>query len=43
VRPALDLPPEFEAQALVALGYPQPGSGPPLRPPVAANDFLIQR
>ena len=40
---ALGLPPEFEAQALVALGYPRPGSEPPPRPPLAVGDFLIQR
>jgi len=43
VRRALGLPPEFEAQALVALGYPRPGSEPPPRPPFAVGDFLIQR
>ena len=43
VRRALDLPPEFEAQALVALGYPRPGSEPLPRPPLAVGDFLIQR
>jgi coenzyme F420-0:L-glutamate ligase/coenzyme F420-1:gamma-L-glutamate ligase len=43
VRRALDLPPEFEAQALVPLGYPQPGSGPPPRPPLTVADFLIDR
>jgi len=43
VRRALDLPPEFEAQALVALGYPRPGSEPPPRPPFAVGGFLTQR
>ena len=43
VRRALGLPPQFEAQALVALGYPRPGIEPPPRPPLTANDFLIQR
>jgi coenzyme F420-0:L-glutamate ligase/coenzyme F420-1:gamma-L-glutamate ligase len=43
VQRALGLPPEFEAQALVALGYPQPGREPPPRPPVTAGDFLIHR
>ena len=43
VRQVLGLPPEFEAQALVALGYPQPGSEPPPRPPLTVGDFLIQR
>jgi coenzyme F420-0:L-glutamate ligase/coenzyme F420-1:gamma-L-glutamate ligase len=41
VRRALRLPPEFQAQALVALGYP--GSEPPPRLPLTASDFLIQR
>ena len=43
VRRALGLPPEFEAQALVALGYPRPGSEPPPRPPFAVGGFLTQR
>ena len=43
VRRALGLPPEFEAQALVALGYPRPGAKPTPRPPLAARDFLIRR
>ena len=43
VRRALRLPPEFEAQALVALGYPRPGAEPPPRPPLTAHDFLIRR
>jgi len=43
VRRALGLPPEFEAQALVALGYPPSGSKPPPRPPLTVGDFLIQR
>ena len=43
VRRALGLPPQFEAQALVAVGYPQPGSEPPPRPPLTVGDFLIQR
>jgi len=42
VRRALGLSPDFQAQALVALGYPQPGSPPP-RPPLAVDDFLIHR
>ncbi len=32
VRQALDLPPEYEAQALVALGYPAPAVSPGPRP-----------
>ncbi len=43
VRRALRLPPEFQAQALVALGYPHASSEPPPRPPLAASDFLVQR
>ena len=43
VRRVLGLPPDFEAQALVALGYPQPGREPSPRPPVTADDFLIHR
>jgi F420 biosynthesis protein FbiB-like protein len=43
VRRALGLPPDFEAQALVALGYPRPGAEPPPRPPLTAGDFLIRR
>jgi F420 biosynthesis protein FbiB-like protein len=43
VRRALDLPPEFEVQALVALGYPRSGSGPPPRPALTVDDFLIHR
>jgi coenzyme F420-0:L-glutamate ligase/coenzyme F420-1:gamma-L-glutamate ligase len=43
VRRALGLPPQFEAQALVALGYPRPGLKPSPRAPLTANDFLIHR
>jgi hypothetical protein len=43
VRRALSLSPEFEAQALLALGYPRPGAKPPPRPPVIVDDFLIHR
>jgi len=43
VRRALGLSPEFEPQALVALGYPQPGSPPPPRPPLTVNHFIIHR
>lgn len=43
VRRALSLSPEFEAQALVAMGYPRPGAQPPPRPPVIVDDFLIHR
>ena len=43
VRRALGLLPEFEAQALVALGYPRAVSEPPPRTPVTVADFLIQR
>jgi len=43
VRRALGLSMDFQAQALVALGYPQPGSDPPPRPPLTVGDFLIHR
>lgn len=43
VRRALDLPPAFQPQALVALGYPRSGNPPRRRPPVAVNHFLIHR
>ena len=43
VRRALGLPPDFEAQALVALGYPRPANRPPRRPPLTVDDFLIHR
>ena len=43
VRRALGLPPDFQAQALVALGYPRPGSEPPPRPPLALDDLLSHR
>ena len=43
VRRALGLPPEFEAQALVPLGYPRPGAEPPPRPPLTLRDFLLHR
>jgi coenzyme F420-0:L-glutamate ligase/coenzyme F420-1:gamma-L-glutamate ligase len=43
VRRALGLPPEFQAQALVALGYPRAGSRPPPRPPLTVRDFLTHR
>ncbi|HJX61618.1 MAG TPA: nitroreductase family protein [Dehalococcoidia bacterium] len=42
VRRALGLS-QFEAQALLALGYPRAASGPPPRPPLTIDDFLIQR
>jgi len=43
VRRALGLPPDFEAQALLAIGYPQKDSEPPPRPPLTVGDFLIHR
>ena len=43
VRRALGLPPEFQAQALMALGYPRPGAEPAPRPRVIVSDFLIHR
>lgn len=43
VREALDLPPDYEPQFLVALGYPQPGFAPPPRPELKAEEFLLRR
>ncbi len=43
VRRTLSLPSDFQAQALVALGYPRPGSDPQPRPPLTVDDFLIHR
>jgi coenzyme F420-0:L-glutamate ligase/coenzyme F420-1:gamma-L-glutamate ligase len=40
---ALDLPPDFQPQALVALGYPKEGLRLPPRPPLAARDHIIER
>jgi coenzyme F420-0:L-glutamate ligase/coenzyme F420-1:gamma-L-glutamate ligase len=43
VRLALDLPPDFEPQALIALGYPKKGLHLPPRPPLAVRDHIIDR
>ncbi|MFQ6019964.1 MAG: nitroreductase family protein [Dehalococcoidia bacterium] len=40
---ALGLPPEYEPQFLVTMGYPPPGSRPPPRPELRADDFLLHR
>ena len=43
VRLALDLPPDFQPQALIALGYPRKGLRLPPRPPLAVRDHIIER
>ncbi len=43
VRLALDLPSDFQPQALVALGYPKEGLRLPPRPPLAVRDHIIER
>jgi coenzyme F420-0:L-glutamate ligase/coenzyme F420-1:gamma-L-glutamate ligase len=43
VRLALDLPPDFQPQALIALGYPREGLRLPPRPPLAVRDHIIER
>ncbi|MGQ9573608.1 MAG: nitroreductase family protein [Dehalococcoidia bacterium] len=43
VRSALDLPTDFQPQALVALGYPKQGLRLPPRPPLAVRDHIIDR
>ena len=40
---ALDLPPDFQPQALVAIGYPKEGLRLPPRPPLAVRDHIIER
>jgi coenzyme F420-0:L-glutamate ligase/coenzyme F420-1:gamma-L-glutamate ligase len=40
---ALDLPSDFQPQALIALGYPKEGLRLPPRPPVAVRDHIIER
>ena len=40
---ALDLPPDFQPQALVPLGYPKEGLRLPSRPPLAVRDHIIDR
>ena len=43
VRAALDLPPDWAPAFLVLLGYPRAGPGTAARPPVAAEEFLVER
>jgi coenzyme F420-0:L-glutamate ligase/coenzyme F420-1:gamma-L-glutamate ligase len=43
VRHALDLPSDFQPQALIALGYPKEGLRLPPRAPLAARDHIIDR
>lgn len=43
VRLALDLPPDFQPQALVALGYPKESLRLPPRPPLAVRDHIVER
>jgi len=43
VRLALDLPPDFQPQALIALGYPREGLRLPPRPPLTVRDHIIER
>jgi coenzyme F420-0:L-glutamate ligase/coenzyme F420-1:gamma-L-glutamate ligase len=40
---ALDLPADFQPQALVALGYPKEGLRLPPRPPLAVRDHILER
>jgi len=40
---ALDLPSDFQPQALIALGYPKEGLHLPPRPPLAVRDHIIDR
>jgi coenzyme F420-0:L-glutamate ligase/coenzyme F420-1:gamma-L-glutamate ligase len=43
VRQALDLPSDFQPQALIALGYPKRGLRLAPRPPLAVRDHIIDR
>ena len=43
VDSALDLPPDYEPQFLVAIGYPRSGWAPPPRPELRSEEFLIER
>jgi coenzyme F420-0:L-glutamate ligase/coenzyme F420-1:gamma-L-glutamate ligase len=43
VRRALSLPPDFQPQALIALGYPKRGLRLPPRPPLTVGDHTIDR
>lgn len=40
---ALDLPPDFRPQALIALGYPKEGLRLPPRPPLAIRDYIVEQ
>ena len=42
VRRAVDLPADFQAQALIALGYPKPGLALPPRPPLTVGEHIIE-
>jgi len=39
----LDLPADFQPQALMALGYPKEGLRLPSRPPLAVRDHIVER
>ena len=43
VRLALDLPADFQPQALIALGYPKEGLRLPPRPPLAVGEHVVER
>jgi len=43
VRLALDLPSDFQPQALIALGYPKEGLRLPPRPPLTVRDHIVER
>jgi coenzyme F420-0:L-glutamate ligase/coenzyme F420-1:gamma-L-glutamate ligase len=43
VRLALDLPADFQPQALIALGYPKEGLRLPPRPPLAVGEHIVER
>jgi coenzyme F420-0:L-glutamate ligase/coenzyme F420-1:gamma-L-glutamate ligase len=43
VRLALDLPPDFQPQTLIALGYPKKDLRLPPRPPLAVRDHIVDR
>ncbi len=40
---ALDLPSDFQPQALIAIGYPREGLRLPSRPPLAVRYHIIDR
>jgi coenzyme F420-0:L-glutamate ligase/coenzyme F420-1:gamma-L-glutamate ligase len=43
VREALDLPPDYVAQALVVAGYPRPGAAPRARPEPDVSNMVERR